>query len=163
MISYILGAIAAGAPLWGAFQTAAVSALEIKIANMERDQSYAETAALRENSREMSRLVAVNQEVQSAYNEAMDALGQYRSDDARAERVRQQDRQAIRAAAQRAAAGTCARYAEAAERDLEFAETERSRFGQEAVAASAAAHAAKRTLDERRQALDARRQALKEK
>lgn len=161
MIVRILAIVAAGALIWGFLQTDKVGDLKLKIAEMERDNAYAASAAFRENAREVSRLVAANQEIQRDYNQAIADLDTYRAERARSERVRNQERDAIVRGAERIA-GACGQYAQAAERDLEFTEAERSRFGQEAAGASAAAHACKQTLDARRKALDARRQALKE-
>lgn len=161
MITRILAISTVGALLFGFFQTSRVGDLKQQILTMERDQAYAVAAAQRESAREISRLIEANQEIQRDYNQAMADLDNYRADRAQSERVRNKERTDIVGAAERVAAA-CGRYAEAAERDLEFTESERSRFGQEAAAAAAVAHALKQTLDERRKALDARRQTLKE-
>ena len=161
MITRILAVSTIGALLFGFFQTSRVGDLKQQILTMERDQAYAVAAAQRESAREVSRLIEANQEIQRDYNQAIADLDNYRADLAQSERVRSKERTAIVSAANRVAAA-CGRYAQAAERDLEVTEGERSRFGQEAAGASATAHACKQTLDERRKALDARRQALKE-
>jgi hypothetical protein len=163
VITQTLAIAAAGAIAWGLLQTHRLGESRLELAQLREENAYAVSAAYRENSREISRLTTLNQEIQRAYNENLAALDQHQLDRARTERVRQQQRQDIAAAAQRAPARACGEYAQAAERDLEFAEAERSRFGQEAVRASAAAHALNDTLTGRRQALDDKRKALKEK
>jgi hypothetical protein len=163
MIFHVVAATAIGAIAWGFLQTHNVSKTKLELAKLREENAYAASVAYRENSREITRLTTLNQEIQRAYNENLAELDRHQLDRARTERVRQQQRQDIAAAAQRATARTCGEYAHAAERDLEFAEAERSRFGQEAVRASAAAHALNDTITGRRQALDDKRKALKEK
>lgn len=109
---------------------------------------------------ELERLTKDNKEIQSEYMDTLKKFAAYRADVARAERVRAAERKDIVDAAGRIA-GACGRYAEGAERDLEVTEGERSAFGLEAAAASAAAHGLDRTIKARRAALEARRKALK--
>lgn len=138
----------------------AVETAEKRGADVVRLQvAEAVSTAHRENAREMSRLVQVNTEVQGAYNTILASVADARFSRAAGAGLRDAERAAIVAAAQRAAADTCGRYAEAAERDLERSEADTDRFGHEAVRASAAAHALSSTLLARRDAAAARRSA----
>lgn len=130
-----------------------LSDLKAKHATELKDAAEADKA-------ELERLTKDNQEIQREYMDTLKAFAAYRADVARAERVRAAERKDIVDAAGRIA-DTCGRYAEGAERDLEVTEGERSAFGLEAAAASAAAHGLDRTLKARRAALEARRKALK--
>jgi hypothetical protein len=100
-----------------------------------------ENADLRELNREVSRLTQEAKTKQKEYNDDIKAIRSTERSlaDARlnAERVRNQ----IRLAASTATAERLREYAEAAERDIERLEAERSRFGIEAAEAAAAAHA----------------------
>jgi hypothetical protein len=161
-------AATAGALAWHAGQVhTAVKAAEKRGAapvQARWDKSRVEVAeavatAHRENARELSRLVQVNQEVQGAYNTILASVADADRSRAAGAGLRNAERAAIVAAAQRAASDACGRYAEAAERDLERSETDTDRFGHEAVRASAAAHALNSTLLARRDAAAARRSA----
>lgn len=125
------------------------------------DKAYADNAALRESQREVSRLVQVNQEVQRDLDIAEAAVSDLALARARSAGLRERERADIVAAAERAAAGACGRYAAAAERDIAGVEDDATALGLRAAKAQAAAHAFRRTLDERRAALEARREALK--
>lgn len=155
-----VAATAAGV-LWHSGQVStAVEAAEKRGADVVRlEVADAVATAYRENAREMSRLVQVNTEVQGAYNTIMASVADARFSRAAGAGLRDAERAAIVAAAQRAASDTCGRYAEAAERDLERSEADTDRFGHEAVRASAAAHALNDTLLARRDAAATRRAA----
>lgn len=112
-------------------------------------QVAAENAALRESMREISRLVTVNQEVQGAYNEVLGQLADADARRAAGAGLRNAERAAIVAAASRAAAGTCDRYAAISERHLEGVERDAEQMGRLAVRATAGVEALQRTLRER--------------
>lgn len=116
--------------------------------------------AQRENAREMSRLVQVNEEVQGAYNTILANLATDAAGRAAGAWLRSAERAAIAAAAGRAAADTCGRFAAVSERHIEGVEADADAMGQRAVRATAAAEAYKRTLLERRAAFAAKREAL---
>lgn len=122
--------------------------------------AYADNAALREDRREISRLVQVNQEVQRAYNETLGRLADADAGRAAGAGLRDAERAAIVAAAARAAAGTCDRFAALSERHIAGVEADADTMGRRAVRALAKSEALERTLRERRAALDARRDAL---
>lgn len=158
-----LGASAVGGATWwhnGQVRQAWQSGHATAQAKALADQADAINTAQRENAREITRLVHVNQEVQRAYNQAIALATDNAAARARTQRLRDTERAAIVAAAERAAAGTCGRYAAAAERDLDDVEADATALGHQAITASAAAHALKQTIDQRRAALDAKRQAL---
>lgn len=161
MIVRALGLATIGAVMWGGLQTVRLVSVRAELSEIQLAAAYAESASHREMSREVSRLTVANKESQDAYNQALAELADHADGSDRTNRVREQEREAITAAAARIA-GACGRYAEAAERDLEFTEAERSGFGREAVRAAATAHALRKTLDERRKALEASKQTLKD-
>lgn len=134
--------------------------LRTELANLKAKHATELKDAAEASKAELERLTKDNQEIQSEYMDTLKIFVAYRADVARAERVRAAERKDIVDAAGRIA-GACGRYAEGAERDLEVTEGERSAFGLEAAAASAAAHGLDRTLKARRAALEARRKALK--
>ncbi|MGS5088297.1 hypothetical protein ACVC7V_17580 [Hydrogenophaga sp. A37] len=130
------------------------------------DKSRVEVAeavatAHRENARELSRLVQVNEEVQGAYNTILSSLATDVAGRAASAGLRDSERADIAAAAGRAAADTCGRFASISERNIAGIEADAESMGQRAVRATAVAEALKRTLLERRAALDAKREALK--
>jgi len=100
-----------------------------------------ENDLLRTQAREIARLIAVNQEVQSDYNVAIAEVDSLRADRAVSASLRAAERRSIADAASRATAAACGRYAEAAERDIAVVEDDAERLGHEAARASAAAHA----------------------
>ncbi|GLS13609.1 hypothetical protein [Hydrogenophaga electricum] len=155
LLAALLGALA-----WGGMQAYRAAGLRADVAELRATQAAAVATAHRENARELTRLVQANQEIQHAYNQALGSVAAAAADRARTERVRGAERAAIVAAAERAAAGTCGRYAQAAERDLAVVEDDAVRLGHEAARASATAHALKLTIDQRRAALEAKRTAL---
>lgn len=134
--------------------------LRTELANLKAKHATELKDAAEADKAELERLTKDNQEIQREYMDTLKTFAAYRADVARAERVRAAERKDIVDAAGRIA-GACGRYAEGAERDLEVTEGERSAFGLEAAAASAAAHGLDRTLKARRAALEARRKALK--
>lgn len=146
--------------LWLNSRTEAANS-RTELAQLRADTAEAVATAHRENAREFSRLVTANQEIQIEYNATKDALDRYRRDGVRTERVRESERAAIVAAASRAAADTCGRYAERAERNIAGVEADADSMGRRAVREAAIAKALNRTLSERRAALDAKRQTLK--
>lgn len=121
----------------------------------------AENAELREYQREVARLTTVNQEVQRDLDIAKAAVSDLALARVRSAGLRERERAGIVAAAERAAAGACGRYAAAAERDIAGVEDDATAMGLRAATAQAVAHALRRTLDERRAALETRREALK--
>ena len=151
-----------GASLWHSGQVStALEAAEKRGADVVRLQvADAVATAHRENAREMSRLVQVNEEVQGAYNTILASLAADAAGRAAGAGLRSAERAAIAAAAGRAAADTCGRFAAVSERHIEGVEADADAMGQRAVRATAAAEAYKRTLLERRAALAAKREAL---
>lgn len=125
------------------------------------DAAEAVATAHRENARELSRLVQVNEEVQGAYNTILASVATDAAGRAAGARLRDTERAAIVAAAQRAASDTCGRFAAISERDIAGIEADAESMGQLAVRATASVEALKRTLLERRAALDAKRETLK--
>jgi hypothetical protein len=159
LAALLVGNLATGT-LWLAQRTATEQA-RTELAQAQNQAAQGVAAAHRENARELSRLVQTNTEVQRALDLAqtdLDALALARD---RSAGLRESERAAIVGAAERAAAGACGRYAEAAERHLEGAQDDATTMGERAVRASAAAHALRDTLTARREALKAKREALK--
>lgn len=158
-----VGAAVLGAAAWwhaGQVDAAHEASFRAGETNQREAQLQADNAALRESQREVSRLVTVNQEVQRDLDLAKAAVSDLALARARTAGLRERERADIVAAAERAAAGTCGRYAAAAERDIAGVEDDATAMGLRAATAQAAAHAFRRTLDERRAALEARRAAL---
>lgn len=155
-------ALLGAAVVWhrGQVQEVRDSAHSAGAAQVRQEWTAADNAALRESQREVSRLVTVNQEVQRDLDLAKAAVSDLALARARTAGLRERERADIVAAAERAAAGTCGRYAAAAERDIAGVEDDATAMGLRAATAQAAAHAFRRTLDERRAALEARRAAL---
>lgn len=136
------------------------SIVQQRLDKTRADTAEAVATAHRENARELSRLVQVNEELQGAYNTILASLATDAAGRAAGARLRDVERAAIVAAAQRAAADTCGRYAAISERDIAGIEADADSMGQRAVRATAVAEALKRTLQERRTALAAKRDSL---
>lgn len=96
-----------------------------------------ENTALREQKKEVSRLVTEVKEKQDAYNEAVGLIRDFE----RRPTVGQLRHQELAALAARTDADRLRTFAAQAERDIEWTEAERRKFGIEAAEASAAAHA----------------------
>jgi hypothetical protein len=96
-----------------------------------------ENSDLREQRKEVSRLAAEVKEKQDAYNEAIADIRQFERRPT-AGQLRHQELATLTA---RADADRLRALAAQAERDLEWTEAERSKFGIEAAEASAVAHA----------------------
>lgn len=96
-----------------------------------------ENSDLRETRKETERLVTQVKEKQDAYNEAIGLIRDFERRPAVA-KLRHEELAALTA---RADADRLRAFAAQAERDIEWTEAERSRFGVEAAEASAAAHA----------------------
>lgn len=147
-----------------------------KIAQMERDDAYAQSASEREARRELTRLVAVNKEIQDEINRISSDMAALDADNQRiaaelavAERVRNNLSKQFPAAVERAAAGALRAYAQEAERDIGFAEggleqarRDTEKYGREAVSAATASDAYRDTLRARRQALADRAKAIQQ-
>ena len=91
-------------------------------------------------------LIEINQGVQRDLNSVEAELATLAAGRAAGSRLRDDERARIIAAARAATADACARYAAAAERDLERTEADAEQMGQRAVRAAAAAHALAETL-----------------
>ena len=154
----LLGNLATGT-LWLAQRTATEQA-RTALAQAQAGAAQGVAAAHRENARELSRLVQTNTEVQRALDLAQTDLAAMARARAAAAGLRESERAAIVAAAQRATAGALGDYAAAAERDIARLEDDATAMGERAVAAAAAAHALRSTIDARREALKAKREAL---
>jgi TolA-binding protein len=96
-----------------------------------------ENSDLREQQKEIGRLVTEVKEKQDAYNEDIKGIREFE----RRPTAGQLRHQELAALAARADADRLRALAAQAERDIEWTEAERSRFGIEAAEASAAAHA----------------------
>lgn len=147
-----LGASTVGGAVWwhsGAVDDAAEAARAAGAAGVQQQWDQAENAALRESQREVSRLVAVNLEVQGAYNKVLGRLADADAGRAAGAGLRDAERTDIVDAAGRATAGTCARYAALCERHVAGAESDAEQMGRLAVRATAGVDALRRTLRER--------------
>ena len=159
LAALLLGNLTTGT-LWLAQRTATEQA-RTALAQAQAGAAQGVAAAHRENARELSRLVQVNQEIQSAYNLAQKDLAAMARARALAAGLRESERAAIVSAAERATAGALRGYANTAERHIAGIEADATEMGQRAVGASATAHALRDTIESRREALKAKRDALK--
>jgi hypothetical protein len=159
-IAVLLGANIATGALWLAQRTD-TEKVRVEIAQLKGRAAADVATAHRENARELSRLVQMNTEVQRAYNLAQTDLAAMARSRAQSAGLRESERAAIIAAAERATAGALRGYANTAERHIAGIEADATEMGQRAVGAAAAAHALRATIDARREALKAKRDALK--
>lgn len=123
-----------------------------------------DNAALKAALDQVQHLMDANQILQKEYNDAVLAISDLRAARSSAAGLRDAEREAIVAAAVRAASDTCGRYASAAERDIAGVEADAEAMGLRAASAAAAAHALYNAWPEYREfqkRLDAFTQQLK--
>ena len=129
-------------------------------AEVRADWERAELVALKAHADEIERLTIANKEVQDAYNQTADELADLLTTRSRSAGLREQERQAIIKSTRNATAQSLRDYATRAERDIEQVENDAEQLGQDAVRASAAAHALQSTLLTR-EAIDKQRKELR--
>ena len=145
--AWIWALICAGAVATSCTQTERLQAEQGRHAQTRADHAEQEAGRLREALREVARLVTVTKETQDVYNQERSLVLALR-DRLRAAGQRLLDQQAEHDA-RIAAAGAdgLRRYATAVGADLGRCRADVERFGLEAAACSAAAHALKANLD----------------
>lgn len=145
--------------LW-LYQKLETEKAKLELSSVKEQLAIDVSVANRENAKELSRLVTANNEIQNDLNHAKASISNMAIARANSAGLRESERLAIVAAAERSAAGACGRYATEAERHIAGVEDAAIRLGQEASGASATAHALNQTLDQRRASLNAKRNEI---
>ena len=130
-------------------------------AEVRADWERAELGARVAHVEQLKRLTAKNKESQDAYNQTADELADLLTTRSRSAGLREQERKAIIKSTRNATAQSIRDYATRAERDIGKVENDAEQLGQDAVRASATAHALQSTLLTR-EAIDQKRKKLRE-